>query len=335
MADLTVYIDFQGGSHGNYLEFICNKFLADVPCNGDPFNHLGASHNKQYRGTKKFIADHYSNYRGKKTELENSKIISIRICNDDLLPLSSISLLRAGDYNIDNNQLEINTYHKWNNSDYRWVLDNLIDSFFNNQVQHSYNAIKDTSWPDVDSIDDFKKLPIWIQEECLVKHNLKLLELTEESPDCSRDILREFFKLGFKYPEQSGFMKGQDQMLYHPSNDVHIFSFNSFYNTKSLHYELIKISKWINRYNYRPMPEVTELHNKFLKRQPYINSKNFCDLLLEQIKNKEQFAFPKLDLLQESYLTARIELNYNIELPNNDIWFTHSQEILNYINEIV
>ena len=25
-----IHIDFQGGAHGNYLEFVCNKFLASV-----------------------------------------------------------------------------------------------------------------------------------------------------------------------------------------------------------------------------------------------------------------------------------------------------------------
>lgn len=49
-----IYIDFQGGAHGNYLEFVCNKFLANVSCNESPFNTLGASHSKGYIGEKKF-----------------------------------------------------------------------------------------------------------------------------------------------------------------------------------------------------------------------------------------------------------------------------------------
>ena len=44
--------------------------------------------------------------------------------------------------------------------------------------------------------------------------------------------------------------------------------------------------------------------------------------------NKEQFDFPKLDLMQESYLTAHLELCYNIELPNNLQWFKSSKEVL-------
>jgi len=42
-----IYIDFQGGAHGNFLEYVCNKFLANVPTDGNPFNSLGASHDKK------------------------------------------------------------------------------------------------------------------------------------------------------------------------------------------------------------------------------------------------------------------------------------------------
>jgi len=323
-----IYIDFQGGTHGNYLEFVCNKFLANINTVGDPFNILGASHSKKYLSKKIFSAKHYFEYRGKKTVIENSKIISIQIVPDDLLLLSSISLLRAGDHNIDNNQLEINTYTKWNNDDYRWVLDNLLNNFFQTQIQESYTAVKDDSWPLVTNFNDFKNLPSWIQDECINIHNLQLLELTPESPDCPRRVLREFFKLGFKYPEQAGFITQQQKMTYESTNNVYIFPYACFYDTNSFIQELTKIANWAG-YTFLPDVEFYDLHNSFLQRQPYKDSKKFCDQILTKIYNNELFEFPKLDLLQESYLTAHIELHYNVELPNNNIWFINSQEILN------
>ena len=326
-----IHIDFQGGAHGNYLEFVCNKFLGNVLTQGDPFNELGASHNKQYLSDKKFNAWHYFEFCGKKTVIENSKIISIQIIPDDLLLLSSVSLLRAGDHNIDNDQLEIDTYNKWNNVDYRWVLDNLISSFFQSQIQESYNAVKDSSWPNINSLEDFKNLPDWIQDECVNVHNLQLLELTSESPNCPRYILREFFKLGFKYPDQAGFMSQQQKMTYNSSNNVYIFPYACFYDTKSFMQELTKIASWCGC-NFLPNDEYYELHNKFLQRQIYKDSKKVCNQLLTKIFNNELFSLPKLDLLQESYLTAQIELQYNVELPNTDAWFVHSQEILKFLN---
>jgi hypothetical protein len=326
---VMIYIDFQGGAHGNFLEFMCNKFLANVPTDGDPFNHLGAAHNKRYLSSKKFLCGHYSFNKPNKS-FESSKIISIQLCNEDLLALSSISLLRAGDYNINNDELHLDTYNKFNNKDYRWVLDTILEKFFNKQIFQSYSAIKDESWPIVKNLKDFKILPDWIQKECVDVHNLRLLELSPESPNCPRDILREFFKIGFKFPDESGFIKQQQKMQYKSSNDVYVFPFSSFYSTERFVNELSNISKW-SAYNFFPSTDFYDLHGKFLENQLHKNSKKQCDKILARIQAKEIFDFENLDLFQESYLTAHIENVYNIELPNNEHWFLNSSEILNQI----
>jgi hypothetical protein len=325
-----VYIDFQGGAHGNYLEFICNKFLANIKTTKDPFNKLGAAHKKDYVGNKEFFSGHY--FESNKELFKNKKLISIKISADDLLLISSISLLRAGDYNLENNQLEIDTYNKWNNKNYQWVLDNLIKSFFQTQLTNSYNAVKDLTWPDITTTNDFKNLPAWIQDECSSRHNLELLELSPESPDCPRHILREFFKIGFKYPEQNGFMTQQQKMIYNNKNIVYNFSYASFYDTEKLIAELTQVAQ-IFGYTFLPDVEFYRLHNEFLSRQPYLNSKKVCDSIFEKVISGNHFEFPNLDLLQESYLTACIELYYNIELPNNNIWFKNSDDIFKFINE--
>ena len=75
-----IHIDYQGGAHGNYLEFVCNK-MANLTV-GTPFNSLGASHAKQYTGKKLFYADHYSTTF---IPFEFKKIISIQIEVEELL----------------------------------------------------------------------------------------------------------------------------------------------------------------------------------------------------------------------------------------------------------
>lgn len=320
----TVYIDFQGGSHGNYLEFVCNKFLAQVPCNDSPFNTLGASHNKQYFGKKIFKARHYF----QDTEFTNANIISIRITPDDLLPLSSVSLLRAGDLNLDIDQLEVDTYNKINIDNYKWVLDNLIHSFFQTQIQDSYNAVKDPSWPSVSCMDDFDQLPEWIRLECLQQHNLKLLQLDERTPDCPRYILREFFKIGFQKPELAGFITQQQKMIYDQTNRVHLFPFGSFYNTHQFIDQVQLIGQWAG-FELQDVSRLIELHTTFLNKQPYKNSKQVCDDLIQRIVQEEIFDLPKLDLMQESYVLARLETHYGHALPVDQItWFANSQQIL-------
>ena len=159
-------------------------------------------------------------------------------------------------------------------------------------------------------------------------HNLILYELDSNSPDCPRNVLREFFKIGFKDPEHSGLIAQQKNMVYDSSNDVSIFPYSCFYNTDQFITELKKLASWLG-YDFEPTVEFNDLHNEFLSRQPYKHSKIDCDAILERIKNKEQFNFPKLNLLEESYLTAHIELCYNKQLANNLEWFKNTRELFN------
>jgi hypothetical protein len=123
----TVSIDFVAGSHGHFLEFVCNKFIAKLPMDWSPFNHLGASHiqNQEYINNMVFVADHYSELKLPLTK----KIIRISFNYDDLLLLSSISLLRAGDYGIKNEDLHINTFHKLNNQHYSYLIRQITRSY--------------------------------------------------------------------------------------------------------------------------------------------------------------------------------------------------------------
>jgi hypothetical protein len=299
-----ICIDFQGGAHGNYLEFVCNKIAGRTI--GLPFNDAGASHNKQYIKPKLFFRDHYS---FSPIPFVSKKVISIQIVPDDLLALQQISLLRAGDYGYDSDKLEINTYNKLNNNNYRWVLDQLINSFFKNQIKESYNAVKDPGWPEIDNLSDYVQLPQWIQDECKNIHNLNLLELNENNPDCPRHVLREFFQIGFSNPEQHGFIARQKQIIYPCDFDVFVFPFSCFYNMEQFLYQTQKIAHWADLV-YNCQSEIEELHNEFFQKQPYRNSNTKCDNLVQQLQIDKNLMLPKLDLLEEAYINTKLGQNY-------------------------
>jgi hypothetical protein len=295
-----IAIDFQGGAHGNYLEFVCNKIAGITK--GFPFNKHGASHAKNYTAKKIFVADHYSFWP---SPIESKKVISIQIQPDDLLPLQQISLLRAGDYGLDNNLLENNTFDKLNNVHYRWVLDNIIDRFFKNQIKQSYDAVKDPSWPEVSSVNEFLMLPEWIQQECKTVHNLVLLELNEQNPNCPRHILRTFFQIGFRDPYQHGFIQRQKLMQYDNDQDVFVFPFSDFYDIQLFLNHLKRIANWASLV-YNNESEIIDLHNEFLAKQPYRSSKNKCDMIISQIKNGIATTLTDLDMLEEAYINANL-----------------------------
>ena len=296
-----IQIDFQGGAHGNYLEFVCNT-MCGVTGDSMPFNSTGASHSKQYVNKKVFYSDHYS-YSG--LALAN-KLVSIQITQDDLLPLTQISLLRAGDYGYDNNYLEIDTYTKLNNKDYRWVLDKLIDGFFKNQIQHSYNNIQDTAWPDIHSIKDYNALPRHIRQECEQVHKLELRELSTDHPDCPRSVLREFFQIGFEHPEQQGFMHWQNTMLNnYTDKKVHVFPYRCFYNIDEFVEQLKLLAEWAG-IQYNQHDKIIKIHQEFLKRQPYAHSKTKCDAIVQDIINNRSTEHAR-DLLEEAYINTQLK----------------------------
>jgi hypothetical protein len=129
---MKILIDFVPGAHGHFLEIILNKFFHTVPVDFQPFTSIGTSHQgltkEEYNTNKVFCADHWYE-RAPEQLLTADQIISIQFDKKDLLLLSSISLLRAGDKKIDNDTLEIDTYNKLNNNFYKGTLDKLIIAY--------------------------------------------------------------------------------------------------------------------------------------------------------------------------------------------------------------
>lgn len=328
-----IYIDFQSGAHGAYLEYVCNHFIAGHATNGPPFDPKGSSHGDWYiHGTPvDFIARHH--FTDLSALPDGYNVLSIQILPDDLLPLMSVCLLRAGGLGIDNELLEHDTFHKLNNSNYKSTLDNIINKYFTHQLRDSYRAVKDATWPDISTSSEFNQLPDWIQTECTNTHNLKFLTLTSEQPDCPRYILREFFKLGFKNPLQSGPMLVQEQMKYTTTGTVVTIPYASFYNTDEFATQLNQVAKSFD-FEFEPTQEFVSTHAEFLKRQPYKYAKTECDFLFDNIVAGKSFEIYGLDLLKESYLSAKLELYYNKELPaEQPTWFTHSTQIQQYFDK--
>lgn len=299
-----IYIDFQGGAHGNYLEFVCNRFLAQIPvASPTPFSDLGSAHGKQYLGEKKFIARHFTELG---IALHKAIVISIHIEADDLLPLQCISLLRAGDFNIHPDRLEIDTYHKLNNEHYRQVLDNILDSFFSpDYFIRAYETIADASWPKVKSLAEYRTLPTRIQQECEHQHGFKWLELNADQPHCPRHVLREFFELGFKQPKQAGFLVAQDKCI-HTECVVHRFPFSAFYDSDRFMQELSMIGQLTNSKFDFADHGFQELHQEFLEKQPYKDAKTRCDELIRLKRIDPDLVLPDLDVIQEAYIASQL-----------------------------
>lgn len=189
--DNIIAIDFIAGSHGNYLEFVLNKLVfGDKITQQTPFDKDGASHLKteNYNAHRIFEAEHYSQ---RNIGLQNIKnVVSIRYSDEDLLPLMYVSLLRAGNYNLNCDELHKNTYQKLSNDDYMLVRDNL------------YLSYKEFLWEDSQTPKD----------------------------DCPRFVLREFFKFGFKDFLNTNFYRDLKKLVYDKTKNVYFFDYLDFYD---------------------------------------------------------------------------------------------------------
>lgn len=328
-----IYIDFQPGQHGNFLEFVCNKFMAGLNTGDSPFNELGAAHAKTYKNGKIFSARHYYNLPD--TNFNNDRIISITTTHDDLLPLYSISLLRCNDDNIDNDQLEINTYNKLiGHQSLKPMLLNIIDAYFQDHRPIWYNSMRQSDWPAVVTPEDFDSLPDHVLQKCAERFSIVKPELSASKPDCPRHILRECYKIWFKDEHTNGFLVTQkERMVYNSSNNVLYMPYLSFYTYDEFVTYLQRIAEWSN-YHFEPSQEFDELYAEFLVRQPYMHIKIKCDELLQRIFDQEEFTIPPLTLLEESYMNACIEQKYNVEMPFiQPVWFRNSVDIFNHLGK--
>jgi hypothetical protein len=139
-------IDFVAGTHGNYLETVCNKGFGIVDYE-ENFSLNGSSHRKSayYNKNKIFDARHW--FEQFRNELHQySIVISIQFNQDDLLLVSAISLLRAGNGNINTNELEHNSFEKLKKFYEQSIIEKII-----------------TAYPDVDYKD--QHIPRYILRE--------------------------------------------------------------------------------------------------------------------------------------------------------------------------
>lgn len=283
-------IDFVAGTHGNFLEVILNRGFGFSEDSHDPFTELGTSHNKtnHYHSNKIFHADHWSE-RTSGALVSADKIVSIRFDQEDLLMVTSVSLARAGDLAIHNNDLEIDTYNKLNNDYYRATLDEILKAY------PSVNA-------------------------------------TPESPSIPRNILREYYKFGFKNPDINGYWKKLQQLVYLPDQQVFYVEFKNFYNANAFFQTLRDLEQFVGKsFNFdRPLED---LYEKFLSMNNYKDHQVQCDQILQAVQQEVDISIPKLTLFQESYINARLENMFNKEMPFHDSkYFTSIKDVLYYIN---
>jgi hypothetical protein len=206
----------------------------------------------------------------------------------------------------------------------------LIANYFTNQLVNDYCAVSDPTWPLISTDNDYFLLPAHIRDECEQVHGFKYYYYNSEHPNCPKHILRNFFKIGFNNPYNSGFMKDKQRMCYDESCSLFVFQLHKFYTRSDFVEELSRLAAWCNMPFDPAHLNFEQLHQEFLAKQIYKTSKQDCDAIVTRVLSGNDFELPQLGVIREAYIESAWEQIFQKEIINkNDAWFTTASQLRN------
>lgn len=155
--------------------------------------------------------------------------------------------------------------------------------------------------------------------------------LNPDDESIPRNVLREFFKFGFRDAKINGYWCKLQDMLSVPVKQQYQIQLKHIYDLQKFRQELNHIADWLQ------LPCDTgeylkPLHTKFLSYLGNLDIKKQCDVIILSVVEQQHITIPKLTLIQESYINARLEVLYEKEMPFHDIdYFTNTKDIIQYI----
>lgn len=260
---------------------------------------------------------------------ENEKFIKIDFDSKDDAFVWQLVMKRTGRASIDVDNICKDTFHKMIGHPHPEVR-NIISRINAYKDISPYYNIKDESWPDITSVEEFYRLPKEVIEECQNVYNFYPVDLSASRPDSPRWVLRDLFKSWFKNKDTSpaGAMKQFDAFP-----NVYKFNLDSFYNFDSLQAELKNIKRFFDLdLKLDNFPK--SFHDTFVSRVPFRDTRQQCDRILEAIDRREDIEI-NLNVFCEGYLDYLIEEKFCIKMPlHHEKYFSSSLKILNYIETI-
>jgi len=146
--------------------------------------------------------------------------------------------------------------------------------------------------------------------------------------------LREYFKFGFREPEQNGYWKQLQAMLEtHQGKTISTVPLKSLYCYEHLLNCVKTIADMLNL-PYTINNELKTFHSEFLSKLQFKNDKHICDKIIDAVKLGQYQYFSPLSMFQESYINAQLENIFQKEMPfYQDNYFTSTKDMLYYLNE--
>lgn len=319
------------GTHGNFLMFMLNHCLLghDFPVS-NPFDTLGTSHNAMWAIDWKTLdhPTHFQCYHHFNADiLPEDNFIKIDFDISDDMFVMQLVMKRGNSGNVDVDNLCTNTYHTLLNHsspEVRAIVDHInrytdISPYFN---------IKDSTWPDIQSVDDFYQLPQDIIDECKNVFGFVPVELTPQRPDAPRWVLRHLFKSWFESRDRwspYGAMKQFDDFP-----GAYRFNLRDFYSFTRIKHHLAEINKWFALDMDTSLFTQT-LHQQFVSQIPFRNTLDDCHRILQAVAMEEDVPI-NLNVFCEGYLNHLLEEKFQMKMPlHRERYFGSTGQIIDEI----
>tara|TARA_Y100001963_G_C6767737_1_gene443222 strand:+ start:56 stop:982 length:927 start_codon:yes stop_codon:yes gene_type:complete len=287
-----VAITGMGGVHRKFITYFLDRFSLITPeIKQLPFNLDTGTSHRKDIPFSGFFV--HTHILEKEPYFERPELLNIIIKVDikNLLFLERIVHIRAGDLN-----------QKLNN--------NLIN--FNKDYLDQFNGMDIISPAFKDKIK--------------MLYNIEINEKT----DVPKFVIRDLLKLGFIDPTKNGYIVHQNKTLKHLPKNYYWLSLTSIWDKNSFFATMEEIS---NRFNLQLNlnSEAEEVYDLFLNNIQQYKTFNRIDDIIKALKNKNNMDISDIDVVEQAYLSAYIEKNFNIRVPVSNYFFNTTKEILTWI----
>jgi hypothetical protein len=115
-----------------------------------------------------------------------------------------------------------------------------------------------------------------------------------------------------------------------PNNNVHYTQVDVFFSTESLKKELLILD---NKFDLDlDLKDLSSVHEQFMTRNLVLQTHKHTDIVLDAVKEEINIAVPILDVIQQAYVYAQLEMKYDfVVMPMTNHFFDTTEEILNYV----
>jgi len=145
-------------------------------------------------------------------------------------------------------------------------------------------------------------------------------------------IARDFFKLFYLDSSKDGMMQDDAQLRKIAPKNTFFFPVDAFWNHE-------KFLKYIKECNLKldlnlltADAQAPTLHLLFLKNLHVFQTRNRCKTIFNKILNKEDFDISNIDIVEEAYISAWIEKNYEfVIVPLTNSFFKSTREIVDWL----